>query len=163
RERQSITDKPVIDAGGNLWFAETGANLLTRIADVATPALPPAPAPVFTADTIHHAVSATGLRDVTAVDLVVARDGSEVAHASVPVASGAFTVDAPVRGGDSVRLTLNAPYPHAPLSFGVPELQPSVANDGSVRGAVSADTAPFADTVLVESDGRTVGALIARD
>lgn len=33
--RLSLTDQPVVDAQGNLWFLEVGANLITRISGVA--------------------------------------------------------------------------------------------------------------------------------
>jgi virginiamycin B lyase len=163
RARQSITDEPVVDASGNLWFTETAANLLTRLSGVATPALPPAPAPVFTADTTRHEVTATGLRDVSAVDVAIERNGAAVLHASAVVTAGAFTVDAPVRGGDVVTLTLTGPYPHAAISFRVVALPASVAHDGAVHGTMGPGGAPLGDAVLVGLDGRTAGALIARD
>ncbi|NUR76034.1 MAG: hypothetical protein HOQ28_07105, partial [Thermoleophilia bacterium] len=164
RARQSLTDKPVVDASGNLWFTETGANLLTRLSDVAAPALPPAQPPLFTADTTHHAVLASGLRDVTAVEVSIDRNGADLLHTgAVPVAGGAFAIDAPVRGGDVVRLTLDGPYPHVPLSFRVVDLHASVADDGSVRGTVGPGGAPLADLVEVDADGHGAGARIARD
>jgi streptogramin lyase len=46
--RNSLTDSPVVDAQGNLWFLEAGANLITRISGVANrgaaPDCPAAPA-----------------------------------------------------------------------------------------------------------------------
>jgi streptogramin lyase len=43
--RNSLTDSPLVDPQGNLWFNEAGANLITRISNVAaTAAEAPAPA-----------------------------------------------------------------------------------------------------------------------
>jgi hypothetical protein len=81
----------------------------------------------------------------------------------VPVMGGAFSVDAPVRPGDLVGLTLTGPYRHAPLSFRVVDLRASVDHDGSVRGTIGVDATPAADAVLVDTNGRTAGAPIARD
>ena len=47
-ERVSLTDQPLTDAAGNLWFLEAGANLVTRIKGVAAtqrPQGPPDPGP----------------------------------------------------------------------------------------------------------------------
>src|SRR5207244_9649597 len=110
---------------------------LTRLSGVAAPALPPAPPPVFTADVTRRTVSGAGLRDVATVDVAVERNDAVVVRASaVPVVGGAFALDAAVRGDDVVRVTLNGPYPHAPLSFRVVDPHAAVARDGSVRGAV---------------------------
>jgi streptogramin lyase len=163
RARQSITDKPVVDANGNLWFTETGANLLTRLSGVAAPALPPAAPPVFTADTLRHTISATGLRDVADVEVEVQRGGSDAAHETVPVTGGSFTLDAPVHGGDLVRLTLHGTYPRAPLSFPVSDLDAVVSHDGSIHGKLVLSDQPPADAVQVDANGRTAGAPIARD
>ncbi|MDQ2911271.1 MAG: hypothetical protein M3R39_09705, partial [Actinomycetota bacterium] len=43
QERRSLTDAPMVDAAGNLWFMEAGSNMITRISGV-TAGLP-APAP----------------------------------------------------------------------------------------------------------------------
>jgi len=163
RARQSLTDKPVLDAEGNVWFTETGANLLTRLTGVAAPALAPAAAPVFTADTIRHDVSATGLRDVTSVDVTVVRDGTVAGHADgAPVSGGAVDAVVPVEEGDLVRLTLHGLYPHAPLVFRAVALHASVTHDGSVRGTLGDDAAPLGDTVRVDVGARAEAARIAR-
>ena len=46
--RNSLTDSPLVDPQGNLWFNEAGANLITRISNVAAKAAA-APAPAGTA------------------------------------------------------------------------------------------------------------------
>jgi streptogramin lyase len=164
RARQSLTDKPVVDASGNLWFTETGANLLTRLSAVAAPALAPAPPPVFTADTVHGTVSAAGLRDVATVDVTVERQGAVVARAAAaPVAGGSFSVDVPVRGRDVVDVTPNGSFAHAPISFGVVDIDAAVDENGSVRGAIGAGGAPLMDAVRVDVAGRSAGARIGRD
>ena len=163
RARQSLTDKPVVDSNGNLWFTETGANLLTRLSGVAAPALPPAEPPVFTADTIRHAVTAVGLRDVTSVDVVLERNGADLVRASAPVVNGAFSADVPVRADDVVRLTLAGSYPHAPLSFRVVDLKAVPGHDGAVRGTVGPGGTPMADAVHIDAAGHTADAPIGRD
>ena len=162
RARQSITDKPVVDSSGNLWFTETGANLLTRLSNLAAPALPPAAPPVLTADTIRHTIAATGLRDVAAADVAVDRDGIEVAHASAPVAGGAFSVGVPVQGGELVHLTLHGTYEQV-ISFPVADVRAAVADDGSVRGRLAPGDEPPGDVVQVGVAGRSADAPLARD
>jgi virginiamycin B lyase len=160
-ERQSQTDEPAIDADGNLWFVESGANLLTRIDGVATPAPPPAPPPLFTADTSAQTVTGSGLRDAGSVDVDILRSGALVARAGgVGVAGGTFAAPLPVRAGDTVGLTVHGANPQAALSFEVADLTAAVARDGSLHGTARAHGRPLADAVHVDLPGRALDAPI---
>jgi hypothetical protein len=148
---------------GNLWFTETGANLLTRLSGIAAPALAPAAAPVFTADTIRGDVSATGLRDVTSVDVSVVRDGRVAGRVDgAAISGGAFDASVPVDQGDLVSLTLHGSYAHAPLVFRAVSLRASVTHDGSVRGTLGDGAVPFGDIVRVDVGARSEAARIER-
>jgi virginiamycin B lyase len=162
--RQSLTDKPFLDTDGDLWFAETGANLLTRISGIAAPALPPAPPPTVTADAARHTVAATGLRASSSVAVTVERGGNAVAAATaVPVVGGAFSVPLAVRSGDLVRVAPVGAFPQPPLVFHVADVEAERRVDGAVAGSVrGADRQP-GDAVEIDSGGGATGALVSRD
>jgi streptogramin lyase len=81
--RNSLTDSPMIDPAGNLWFVEGGANLVTRISGVACAATCPDALPVPKG---------------TAPDAPVLAGGTTTSPApatSTPAAPAAATPDAP--------------------------------------------------------------------
>jgi streptogramin lyase len=160
--RQSQTDEPAIDADGNLWFVESGANLLTRIDGAATPAPVPAPPPLYTADTSAHAVTGSGLRDVATVDVDVLRSGAVVAQAhGVTVTGGAFATRPPaLQAGDVVQLTLHGSHPQAARSFEIADLRAAVAHDGSLHGTARAHGRALSDTVRIDLANRPIDAQI---
>jgi len=49
--RNSLTDSPLIDPQGNLWFLEAGANLITRVSGVAAGVPAPSRSPLLVANT----------------------------------------------------------------------------------------------------------------
>lgn len=172
-DRNSLTDAPLPDADGNLWFLEAGAAIITRISGV-TAGLPnPGPAPSIVAETATGALSASGLREMSAIDVTVRRGGAVVTRAdAVPVAGGAFELGgsgrpwdvagAPaLRGDDQVTFTprgVNAP---APFSFHVADLAGAMLTNGAVTGHARTGGSPLFDRVRLAAGAST--AMIAID
>ena len=93
--RRSLTDSPLVDAAGDLWFLEAGANRITRIAGVGAPTPAVAARPDVDVDLSADTLAIRGLTDATSADVVVERGGREVARAAgVAVSGGAVRVTA---------------------------------------------------------------------
>lgn len=163
--RRSLTDEPLIDHEGNLWFLELGANLLTRISGVAEPVPLPAAPPVFEARTSADSVSAERLRGIPRVNVKVRRGDALVTQAvGVVVSDGRFQVgpsdwqgspaDA-VQPGDRITIEPQGEPAREPLSFVVATLSAAVQGDGSAAGQALAGGAALADAVTVESGGQS--------
>jgi streptogramin lyase len=134
-ERQSLTDSPVTDPAGNLWFIESGSSMVTRISGV-TAGLPlPAAAPLLTADIGAGRLTASGLREMTSVDVRVVRGAAVAGSATgVPLVNGGFSVDLPLRGDDRVEIVPHGPNARAPFWFRVADLSATVDAGGLVTG-----------------------------
>jgi streptogramin lyase len=164
-ERQSLTDSPLVDAEGNLWFVEHGANLLTRVAGVTAGVPVPGPPPLLQADTSQDRLTGRGLRDAESVDVAVLRDGSEVAHAdSVPLRAGAFTLGSggdawqtaaadPIRAGDRIRVATHGRFRRSALTFTVAALEAGFGPDGAVTGRAAAGGEALAGAVELRVGG----------
>jgi streptogramin lyase len=151
--RNSLTDAPMVDDKGNLWFIEGGANLITRISGV-TAGLPlPAEVPSLSANTATGRITASGLHEMTSADVRVLRGGTVVAHAdAVPVLGGGFEVTLPLRAEDRVRLVpRGGANPPAPFSFRVANLTAAVGADGDLTGTATNDGEPLADFVTIDA------------
>jgi streptogramin lyase len=168
-ERQSLTDKPMVDDKNNLYFMEAGSGLLTRVRGVtAGSPLPAAPA-VYTADTKANQVRGEGVREMTGVDVEVRRGGAVVARTTgVSVVNGAFTVGAggtpwtllpfdPVRVGDTVVISPQGPNAPGPFSFYAANLAVT-ATGPTVQGTATYAGQPVFGTVRVQgSSGAGAG------
>jgi streptogramin lyase len=150
-ERVSMTDSPMIDSQGNFWFAEPGANLVTRLSGVGTAPAPIAPPPTITADLAAASVSGSGVLATTTVDVDVVRAGTTIAHAgAVPVTAGAFTAAvAGLAAGDTVRVTRHGGPLRPVLAFTVASISVAVTADGALSGTVTASGQPLGDSVTV--------------
>ncbi|HEX2102508.1 MAG TPA: hypothetical protein VHF51_02580 [Solirubrobacteraceae bacterium] len=151
--RNSFTDAPMVDDKGNLWFIESGANLITRVAGV-TAGLPrPGAVPSLTANTATGRITASGLQEMTSVDVRVVRGSATVAQAdAVPVVDGGFAVTLPLRAEDRVRFVpRGGANPPAAFSFRVANLTAKVGADGAVTGTATNDGRPLADSVSIDA------------
>ena len=158
-ERNSLTDSPMSDVEGNLWFIEVGADLLTRISGITAGTEPPAPPPTFVARTAQGTVSAQGLSEVKSVDVAVVRNGQVVKQAAaVGVNRGSFAVDAGVQAGDRVKITPRGETASGPISFTLATLQADRAGDGTVTGRATRGGTAVADGVVLSSPGADAGA-----
>ena len=159
--RNSFTDAPMLDDKGNLWFIESGAETVTRVSSVSAGAPRPARSPLLVADTSTGTLSAEGLREMDAVDLVVLRDGTEVDRAAdIPLSGGGFETALAMRAGDRVQVTPKGR--HAPRSFGfrIADLRATVGADGSVSGVARLGAEALADDVTITAGGKTATARI---
>ncbi|MEA2247039.1 MAG: virginiamycin lyase, partial [Solirubrobacteraceae bacterium] len=150
-ERNSLTDAPMVDDRGNLWFIESGSNLVTRISGV-TAGLPrPARAPLITANTASGAVAGEGLREMTSVDLRLFRGATMVTdRTGVAVsAQGGFSASLPLAADDRLEIVPRGPNAPAPVSFRVARLTASVAAGGAVTGRALVDNKPLSDAVTI--------------
>ena len=145
--RRSLTDQPVLEPNGDLWFLETAGGLVTRVKGASAGAPLPAAAPVIEA--APGAVSGSGLREVDTVDVTVRRNGAVAGRREgVAVRDGAFSADVTARAGDRVTVQPQGTHPHPPLSFTVASLSATVA-DGRVDGTALAGGEPLAGKVEV--------------
>jgi streptogramin lyase len=152
--RNSLTDSPMVDHKGNLWFLEAGANLITRITGV-TAGLPlPARAPLISADTATGAVTGDGLREMTSVDLRLFRGATEVTtRTGVAVSDqGAFSSSLPLAADDRLEIVPRGANAPAPFSFRVARLSASVSG-GAVTGRALVDNKALSDAVTVTAGG----------
>jgi streptogramin lyase len=153
--RNSLTDAPMVDDKGNLWFIEGGANLITRISGV-TAGLPlPARAPSLTANTATGRITASGLREMTSVDVRVLRGASTTPVATrdaVPVLGGGFEVTLPLRAEDRVQFVpRGGANPPAAFSFRVAKLTATGGADGEMRGTATKEGLSLADDVTIDA------------
>jgi streptogramin lyase len=168
-ERQSLTDKPMVDDKNNLYFMEAGSGLLTRVRGVTAGSPLPAVPAVYTADTKANQVRGEGVREMTGVDVEVRRGGAVVARTTgVPVVNGAFTVGAggtpwtllpfdPVRVGDTVVISPQGPNAPGPFSFYAANLAVT-ATGPTVQGTATFAGQPVFGTVRVQgSSGAGAG------
>jgi streptogramin lyase len=162
-ERASLTDSPMVDVNGDLWFAETGSNIISRVIGAGVPSLPPAVAPTFTANTTVGSVTGGQVRGASTVDVTIVRDGQQVASANgVTVTNGSFVAPVAVRGGDVVKVTPHGAFPRQPLTFSVASLTAMLPHDQGVVGTASNEGSPLASRVTVAVDGTTVNANVNR-
>jgi streptogramin lyase len=158
--RNSLTDSPMIDDKGNLWFLEAGANLVTRIAGVTAGVPLPSRAPLISADTATGAISGSGLREMSSVDLKLFRGATMVAQAgNVTVANGAFSASLPVKGDDRLLVTPQGPNAPAPFSVRVATLTATVTGT-SLTGTALVGGKAVSDTVTVASGASSADARI---
>ncbi|HEX2160421.1 MAG TPA: hypothetical protein VHF88_01195, partial [Thermoleophilaceae bacterium] len=174
--RRSLTDSPVVDSRGDLWFMELGANLLTRVEGVTEGAPRPARQPLAVASTSDDVLTGERFSEATSVDVQVVRSGAVVARAAgVPVAGGAFAVGAgpagsatarwsgpqaanPLAAGDTVRIAPRGTYEREPLTFGLAHLTAAVNTTGALAGRALADGRPLGghvDATIGDRDLRT--------
>src|SRR3954465_5484660 len=93
--RNSLTDSPLIDPSGNLWFLEAGANLITPVSGVGVGVPLPSRAPLLVANTATGRVTGSGLStEMSSLDFRVVRGTTIVAHADgVAVSGGSFATN----------------------------------------------------------------------
>jgi streptogramin lyase len=167
--RNSLTDSPMIDDQGDLYFLELGANLMTRLRGVSPGGvLRPAAPPTVTADLRDGSLSAGGLRATDQVDVVVRRGDVQVGSATdVPVSGGAFRVgtggaawtgEAP-RANDVVRITRSGPHQLSTIQLRVAALSGSAAG-GGVQGTAVRLGDPLFGRVVLRSGSTTASAPI---
>src|SRR4051794_1108254 len=162
-ERNGLSDSPVTDPAGDLWYIDGGANQLTRASGV-TGGLPlPARAPLLVADLRAGPLTATGLGELTSVDLRLRR-GADVAWSrdGVAAADGSFDLtDVPLAADDVLEVIPRGPVAPAPFSLRVARLDATVAPDGTVRGTALAGGAPLFDRVQIVAGGAGASAAIS--
>ena len=159
--RNSFTDAPMLDDKGNLWFIESGAELVTRVTDVSAGAPRPARSPLLVADTSTGTLKAEGLREMDAVDLVVLRDGAEVDRADdIGLSGGGFETALAMRAGDRVQVTPKGQHAPRPFGFRVADLRATVGADGGVSGLARSGAEALADDVTISAGGKTATARI---
>jgi hypothetical protein len=164
-ERNSLTDSPLVDPSGNLWFVEAGANLVTRISGVAAGVPLPSRAPLITANTATGRVTGSGMStEVRSIDVRVVRGGALVAHAdAVPVTGLSFDTTLPLRAEDRLEFVPHGANPLSTFAFRVPTLSAGATAGGSVAGAATLGGAPLADGVTISAGGSTKTAAISAD
>ncbi|HWT24353.1 MAG TPA: hypothetical protein VN213_12685, partial [Solirubrobacteraceae bacterium] len=69
--RRSLTDSPLVDPAGDLWFLEAGADRITRIGGVSAGNPTVAPRPDVTVDLAADTVAITDLAEAATVDVSV--------------------------------------------------------------------------------------------
>ena len=158
--RRSLTDSPLVDAAGDLWFLEAGANRITRIAGVAAPTPAIAARPDVDVDLAAGTLAVRGLDEATSADVVVARGGHEVARADgLAVQDGAVRVagwpvaDA-LRPGDVVTVRPHGPHLQASFSTELPALAAGATAAG-VEGTARMGTRPLAGIVVSDAGRAT--------
>ena len=150
--RNSLTDSPLVDPDGNLWFMEGGANLITRVSHVAAGVPLPARSPLLIANTATGRLTASGLREMSSVDIRLFRGGGLVSTtAGVAVQGGGFAVTVPLRADDRVEIVPHGEHPPAPFSFRVANLSATITPSGAVIGTALNDGAPLADQVTIDA------------
>src|SRR3954468_3496294 len=164
-ERNSLTDSPLVDPAGNLWFMEGGANLITRISGVAAGVPLPSRSALITANTATGRITGSGLStEVRSIDVRLLRGAQLVAHADALSLSGqSFAATLPLRGGDTVQFVPHGAHPLQPFSFRVANLAPGVTASGAVGGSARLGATPLADSVTISADGGTATAAISAD
>jgi streptogramin lyase len=150
--RRSLTDQPVLEPNGDLWFLETAGGLVTRVKGVSAGAPLPAAAPVIEA--APGGVSGSGLREVDAVKVTVRRNGAVAdGREGIAVRDGAFSADVTVRAGDRVTVQPLGTHPHPPLSFTVAALDATVGANGRIEGTARSGSEALAGKVQVRWNG----------
>jgi streptogramin lyase len=164
-ERNSLTDSPLVDPAGNLWFMEGGANLITRISGVAAGVPLPLRSALITANTASGRITGSGLStEVRSIDVRLLRGAQVVAHADALSVSGqSFAATLPLRGGDTVEFVPHGAHPLHPFSFRVANLVAGVTANGSVGGSATLGSAPLADSVTIGVAGGTATAAVSAD
>jgi hypothetical protein len=162
-ERNGLSDSPITDPAGDLWYIDGGANQITRVSGV-TAGLPlPTRAPLITADLRDGSLAAMGLAELTSVDLRLRR-GPDVAWSRDGVAADGGTfglTDVPLAADDVLEVIPRGPVAPAPFSFRVPRLDAAIALDGAVHGTALAGGAPLFDRVEIVAGGARGSAAIS--
>jgi streptogramin lyase len=163
--RNSLTDSPLVDPSGNLWFIEAGANLITRISGVAAGVPLPTRAPLLVANTATGRVTGSGLSpEISSLDVRVVRGTQLVAHADgVPVQGQSFAATVALRADDRVEIVPHGAHPPAAFSFRVASLAAGVGSGGVVTGSALTGGAPLADDVTIDADGTSATAHISTE
>jgi virginiamycin B lyase len=160
-ERASLTDSPMVDAAGDVWFAESGSDLVSRLSDVSAGSSLPAAAPTFVADTTQGVISGAQVADATSVDIAVRRAAQSVGGAAnVRVVGGAFRADVPTQPGDVVTITARGQFPREALTFSVANLGAVVPHDQQVTGWATNEGSPLAPRVSVTIGDASVPAAV---
>lgn len=161
--RQSLTDQPLLTPGGDLWFTEAGASLLTRISGVTAGSPGPALPPLLTADLTRGRVSGSRVREASSVDVVVRRDGTVVASRSgLSVDGGVFDADvAGLAANDRITVTFRGGPARMPVTFAAVDLSALVTPSGAVTGRATADGAAVPGSVALRWPGGSAGADVA--
>jgi streptogramin lyase len=158
--RRSLTDSPLVDPAGDLWFLEAGANRVTRVSGVSAGNPLVAPRPEVAVDLSADTLSVSGLAEAEALDVRVVRGGAEVARvAGVAVRGGAARVGAwPVadalRPGDVVTVQPHGRELQAAFATELPAFA-ARAVPGGVSGEALLGGRPLGGEV-VAGDGRAV-------
>jgi streptogramin lyase len=162
-ERNSLTDSPLVDPSGNLWFIEGGANLITRVSKVATPVALPQRSALIIANTGSGRLTASSLSvEISSMDVRVVRGGTVVARADgVPVTGQSFAVALPLRGDDTIQLVPHGAHPPAPFSVRVASLAGAVGANGVLTGTALNDGTPLSDSVTVSAGGSSAAAPVS--
>jgi streptogramin lyase len=162
--RNSLTDSPLVDPDGNLWFLEAGANLITRISGVAVGVPLPSRSALLVANTATGRVTGSSLSaEIGSLDVRVVRGTTVVANAdAVPVQGGSFDVTVPLRADDRIDFVPRGAHPPAAFSFRVAKLA-AVATGGRVLGTALTGAAPLADDVTIDAGSGSATARISAD
>jgi len=162
--RRSLTDSPVLSPDGDLWFVESGANLLVRVAEVSAGAPAPAAPPLVELDTGVDRLTVTGMREVDEIDVRVTRDGRDIAAATgITVRAGEARVggsewqgatDA-LRAGDLLRIARHGRHARAVLEHTIPALSARLEPDGAVTGSARLGGEALPGRVTVDDDVRS--------
>src|SRR3954470_13750204 len=165
KARNSLTDSPLVDPDGNLWFLEAGANLITRVSGVAAGVPLPSRSPLIVANTATGRVTGSGLSSqIDSLDVRVLRGTTLVAHAdAVPVDGQSFATTVPLRGDDRIEFVPHSSHAPAPFSFRVANLTASAGANGFVGGTALTGAAPLADSVTIDAGGTTTTVPISAD
>jgi streptogramin lyase len=156
--RRSLTDSPLVDPAGALWYIESAANRMTRVEGVSAGNPRVAPRAEVDVSAAADTIAIRGLDEASAVDVRVMRAGSVVAQVNaVPFVDGTARVTAwpssdALRSGDVVRVSPRGPHLQAAFSTVVPTLQAGVTG-GAVRGEATLRGRPLPG-VVVAGDGR---------
>lgn len=161
-ERLSLTDKPMPDQLGNLYFMEAGAGLLTRVRGVTAGNPLPAAPTSWSANLTDNRVRGLGVREMTSADVQVLRGGAVVASATgVPVVAGRLTAGDsgapwqgangdPLHAGDTVRITPRGTNAPGAFTFPVADLQFALGG-ASVSGSATHGGTPLFGTIRVSA------------
>src|SRR4051812_42972686 len=164
-ERNSLTDSPLVDPAGNLWFMEGGANLITRISGVAAGVPLPSRSALITANTATGRITGSGLStEVRSIDVRLLRGAQLVARADALSVSGqSFAATLPLRGGGTGGFVPPRAHPLHSFTFPVASLAARGPAHGAGGGSARLGATPLADSVTISADGGTATAAISAD
>jgi hypothetical protein len=162
-ERNGLSDSPITDPAGDLWYIDGGAGRITRVTGV-TRGLPlPTRAPLVTADLRDGSLAATGLAELTSVDLRLRRGPDLVwSRDGVAAADGTFRLTSlPLAADDLLEVVPRGPVAPAPFAFRIAHLSATITADGTVHGTALAGGAPLFERVQIVAGGAEGAATIS--